>query len=750
MQEKKKSGPVCCGQNSRKLRFYRGVSYVALCLGIGGGLAGLELENSAQAAICFLPDCADKLEAFQGDANTSAQYCLDLGYVYYELGQCPPYYATEVCSGNDHYLKCDAAKWCEDNGYQLEVDDCVTPTYADEQCLNGLRFYKQCKVDYDKACHEEDADYVSECRDGWIFDSNELCSYSPLYGKCCNECADYPYEEDEIPQGYQKGESCQACGNVIKYKKELYDCAAEGFIRCDKGGQTGAEVCWSGNDKWYKECCAPCDDYPYLESQIPEGYVKGESCDSCDGMKYKLKSGECAAGYVWANNSCVICDETCSVGNILYSDMTCNSCNVSGKTPIGVISYARGSARLVLQLTAQMMQWGGYGVNILNLTKYSSGDNALTDFNGKNNTDLIVKTLGDSSNYAAGYCYNYTTKGTTKGQWYLPAAGELYASISANSSLVNKGLSTIGVGILNVGPMIWSSSSGGGNYGAWSVRYISGDVLGADRINANLSFRCVLPFEDNGDGTANVCGEEYKYSCAVEGNVTGGSGSTCGGMYQSCQCASGYEWKNGACVSSCPTSSCAVGDILYSDKTCSSSCTISGKTPIGVVSYVNGSRRLAIQLNDLGYSKFIYWCSSYGACQFKDISGIPNYNSADTSKTDFNGKANTKAYYDTYGDTCADYAPGYCYNYTTEGTSKGDWYLPAMGELYESMYVNREAVTSGLIAAGGYNVTTTRWYFSSSEAAASPSVVWAVRTEDGYVSMLSKYSNSYVLCVLSF
>ena len=116
MQEKKKSGPVCCGQNLRKLRFYRGVSYVALCLGIGGGLGWLGLENMAQAAICFLPDCGDKILEFQGDANLSTQYCRDAGYTYYELGQCPPYYHQEVCPDNSHYLKCDAQKWCEDNG----------------------------------------------------------------------------------------------------------------------------------------------------------------------------------------------------------------------------------------------------------------------------------------------------------------------------------------------------------------------------------------------------------------------------------------------------------------------------------------------------------------------------------------------------------------------------------------------------------------------------------------------------------
>ena len=185
-----------------------------------------------------------------------------------------------------------------------------------------------------------------------------------------------------------------------------------------------------------------------------------------------------------------------------------------------------------------------------------------------------------------------------------------------------------------------------------------------------------------------------------------------------------------------------MGDILYSDKTCSSGCKISSKTPIGVVSYINGSTRLAVQLNYLGY---MFWSSDSGTCKYQDISGIANYSSSSAALNDFSGKSNTKAYHDTYGDSCTNYAPGYCYNYTTAGTSKGDWYLPAAGELYGLIVTNYSAVNSGLSAAGGSTLSGFHW--SSSEE--DGYTVW--NTGTGGVFHNYKYGNSaLVRCVLAF
>ena len=59
------------------------------------------------------------------------------------------------------------------------------------------------------------------------------------------------------------------------------------------------------------------------------------------------------------------------------------------------------------------------------------------------------------------------------------------------------------------------------------------------------------PFGDTfactGGSCANDCAElGFTHTCTGT-NETGGSGKSCDGKYQSCTCASGYEWKDGSC-----------------------------------------------------------------------------------------------------------------------------------------------------------------------------------------------------------
>ena len=202
----------------------------------------------------------------------------------------------------------------------------------------------------------------------------------------------------------------------------------------------------------------------------------------------------------------------------------------------------------------------------------------------------------------------------------------------------------------------------------------------------------------------------------------------------SCACDAEFEWNGRGCGKTC-----AVGDILNSDMTCTSD-KVGGKTPIGVVSYVNGSTRIAIQLDS---PSRMLWSSDYD-----DISGIPNYSSSPHT-SDFNGKSNTRAWVNYYGTGVTSHAPGYCYNYTTTGTSKGDWYLPAAGELYASIWTNKSSVNAGLSKAGGTAIVE-GVHWSSSEATAGYRAVWYVSAPDGYVYGNNKDNYYYVRCVLAF
>lgn len=276
------------------------------------------------AATCFLPDCQKKLEEYQGNGNQDGQYCLEEGYVRYDTGSCPPYSSQQICPYNARYLKCDQQKWCRDNGYT--VDNCTLPTYLTDQCPNGLELYQQCQTDYKKACKIENPSFTDSCLEGWQIDPNQVCSFTPLFGTCCNLCNGFDYLAGSIPVGYIARESCSACGELTKYKAVINPC--DGYQSCSNGGKVGTKTCLHGNETRYRECCSECSDYPFSENAIPAGYIKGESCDSCWGLRYKANanpcdgyqicpigegvsaSGTCLSGFITKYKSC--CPNTCS------------------------------------------------------------------------------------------------------------------------------------------------------------------------------------------------------------------------------------------------------------------------------------------------------------------------------------------------------------------------------------------------------------------------------------------------------
>ena len=134
----------------------------------------------------------------------------------------------------------------------------------------------------------------------------------------------------------------------------------------------------------------------------------------------------------------------------------------------------------------------------------------------------------------------------------------------------------------------------------------------------------------------------------------------------------------------------AAGDILFSDKTTAKYLTDDSKTPIGVV--VDPSRRLAIALK----CALKQWAINRTTAN-KNIAAIPDKKPEDT-KNDFNGKSYTKTIVDNCGSSCP--AAYYAYNYTTAGTSKGDWFLPSGGQLW-LLEQNKYDVKVGLAKAGG-------------------------------------------------
>ena len=182
-----------------------------------------------------------------------------------------------------------------------------------------------------------------------------------------------------------------------------------------------------------------------------------------------------------------------------------------------------------------------------------------------------------------------------------------------------------------------------------------------------------------------------------------------------------------------------VGDILYSDMTCSTT-PISGKVAIGVVA--SPIRGLAIALEQ-GTAE---WSDN-----FFDIPNLTNNGGAPTA--DFNGKSNTKTIVDyckANNKSCP--AAEYAYNYRTVGTETGDWYLPAGGEL-QSIYDNRvklnktlQTLGKTLLQTSGSSINYVYW--SSSEN--FNIYAWYLYFNNGNWYYSSKYNTFSVRPVLAF
>ena len=218
------------------------------------------------------------------------------------------------------------------------------------------------------------------------------------------------------------------------------------------------------------------------------GYT--DTADKCDGDAMVKCPFDQSKVFCRAYPTTKVCD---TIGDVLYDDKSCaidiNNLDPN-RTPIGVIFDV--SRKLAIALDeGSSLQWASLQINIPDLTNYTSESAVKRDYNGKSNTS-IIRAHGDSNGYdtpAADYCYNYVTTGTNKGDWYLPAAGELQL-IYNNRTTLNNSLSKVGGTQLT--STYWSSSEY--NHGiAWLLRFNNGNWGNYDK-NFNIYVRPILAY----------------------------------------------------------------------------------------------------------------------------------------------------------------------------------------------------------------------------------------------------------------
>ena len=379
----------------------------------------------------------------------------------------------------------------------------------------------------------------------------------------------------------------------------------------------------------------------------------------------------------------------CKVGDILYSDMTCGENNYSDKTAIGVVFDATKGLAIAKDEFTNFI-WGAVVEDVSGVQNSNSVSTSAADWQGFNNTKALYEADKSGVNYPAiKKVLTYSTEGTSQGQWYLPAAGELQA-ISLNKDTLNTALTKIGG--TQMSGKYWSSSEQ--NSGNGFLFTIGNSASSAGRKISKNKVKPIINFASKNK-------TDFAYN-------NGGTEVTC-----------------------------RLGDILYSDKKCYLGGMLAGKTPIGIV--FDASRRTAIALESLD--------ADHWAVYDQDTPGLTNRYDENQAKQDFNGKANMAAIKAYNSDLSKYPAAKSAYEYTTAGTNVGDWYLPALGEL-NTVYSNKDYINYALSLVGKKAIPTDSYHWSSSEC--SSYYVWVFDFNNGNVVYILKIYGGYLRPVLAF
>ena len=321
----------------------------------------------------------------------------------------------------------------------------------------------------------------------------------------------------------------------------------------------------------------------------------------------------------------------------------------------------------------------------------SSPSNALADFDGIGNTAKIITQRGtkdynswtpgrtiEADYPAASCCDMFYTEGTSQGDWYLPACGELgYIMPPFNkiNDAIDKMRTAYGSSVvmeLNTGSYYWSSTEYSSN-NARRVHTDSGVVYSFDKhYNSHVrAFLKVSPLDLSGISPESAPNGVYVYA------------------------------NNGKLYS--PDS----WDVANND------------SAVGVA-VVTDDCKFVIS-KSLPMKNAIEW-GGYNT----DISGLTNYTSKSSAQNDFNGQSNTSTIISALGSS-TNIAAGYCRSQSLNGKTG---YLPAAGELYV-MWENKSDINSALQKIGASTIDSafnnsynTNYHYPWSSTEYSSSAAW--------------------------
>ncbi len=279
----------------------------------------------AFAGVCFLPDCSDEDLAGGGgnmDMNEDTAFCESKGFTYYASGKCPQYYAVVgTCNRDDHYLKCDAKTWCQQNGYN--TTKCSIPQYVNDPCPSYGSLYKGCKTDNDRACKE--TGFTKTCPSGQKLKKNSgRCTYDNSYGTCCKPsgCPNYT-SLTSSSYGTNGTDGCE------------YTCYYTCNMNCPSGTSTSNPGGCGGSTR--NGCGTKTCYYPYQSCCTPSCSDTTSSCscgsytisDGCGGTCRRCESCCNSSSSNWCSVHSTCHGDCCSDGTIQSCDSRCGGSGCS-------------------------------------------------------------------------------------------------------------------------------------------------------------------------------------------------------------------------------------------------------------------------------------------------------------------------------------------------------------------------------------------------------------------------------------
>lgn len=162
------------------------------------------------------------------------------------------------------------------------------------------------------------------------------------------------------------------------------------------------------------------------------------------------------------------------VGVVAYPQTDDVISGPSGEITFMGLNYLSKTSPDSGQPTEQGMEWGYNNFDIPELTNYSDSGTAITDMNGKANTEAVLNYAtaqtdwrtasaitfnNEPGEYPVFECaWRYHTSGTVQGDWFVPACGQLYYVLENKLSLLNAALNKLGLPDFNLNTLNGTST----------------------------------------------------------------------------------------------------------------------------------------------------------------------------------------------------------------------------------------------------------------------------------------------------